>query len=730
MSETDSKATPAAVETTGPENQHQRWMKYGANVVFVSIVVVLLAIFVTALAQFSWAKARMDTTQAGVYSLKPQTKQILKDLRQNVRIVSLYTNVKPPADAAKAKDFVDYSTPVADLLEEYKRYGGGKVEVEVIDPTQNPAKVDDLIANVTERYGGEVKAYRDFLDGYTGAGKTEEQLKKILTDEVKAASALSEADLQAQSKLSEVAQAALDTSKSLLRRIDETVRARKRQLEEKPPNYKRAVDGISTNAEDVSDAAGQLVKLLDQFKDEATAPAAVKKYAAEATPRFQDLQKRAIAVTDAVKKLGALKLDDLRTQLKARDGIVVLGPKDMRTLSFEEVWQTDPNVRRELMNPDAKIKPRFAGEQRITSAILSLTQEKKPKVAFVRPGGQPLTTNGGFFGPNGPLSQIAARLKEYNFDVVEKDLTGTWAMQSQMQQRGMPPEPEPSDEEIKDAIWVVLSFPSGPGPMGAPASIAGKVKEHLDKGGSALCLFIPQGDNLDGALGEWGIKVRTDAVAVHEPVPSTGAQSTDIVQLAQRQPSIFVLNSFGDHMLAKPVNSLDTVMVQLCPVSTTTKQGYTASSLIPIPADPKSWGETNAESASNPAELSFDSKTDLAGPLFGGAAVEKEKGGRVVAIGSIQFAINDLLSYPDRELLERGYYTPRFPGSAELFLNSVFWLAHMEPMIAISPSAMDVSRIEPMSNGAQVFWRTGVLLVGLPLLVIAAGGLMYIRRRD
>src|SRR6188474_3170950 len=104
MSETDPKATPAA-ETTGPESQHQRWMKYGANVVFVSIVVVLLAIFVTALAQFTWAKARVDTTQAGIYSLKPQTKQILKDLRQNVRIVSLYTNVKPPADASKAKDF-------------------------------------------------------------------------------------------------------------------------------------------------------------------------------------------------------------------------------------------------------------------------------------------------------------------------------------------------------------------------------------------------------------------------------------------------------------------------------------------------------------------------------------------------------------------------------------------------------------------------------------------------
>jgi hypothetical protein len=403
----------------------------------------------------------------------------------------------------------------------------------------------------------------------------------------------------------------------------------------------------------------------------------------------------------------------------------------MRVLSFEQVWQTDPNARRmmEQLAGGGEPKPRFAGEQQITSAILALTRDNKPKVAFVRGGGPPLTQAGGLLGRSGPLSQVAARLQEYNFEVVEKDLTGTWAMQAQMR-GGMPPEPEPSDEEIKDAIWVVLSIPAGPGPMGAPPSIAQKVKEHLDHGGSALCLFIQQGDNLETALAEWGVKVRTDAIVLHEPVPATGAQSNDIVQLAQRQPAIFVLSKYGDHMLAKPVNSLDTVMVQLCPVSTTARQGYTTSNLIPIPTDPKSWGETNVESANNPAELSFDPKTDIAGPLFGGAAVEKDKGGRVVAIGSIQFAINDLLSYPDRELLERGYYTPRFPGSAELFLNSVFWLAHMEPMIAISPSAMDVSRIQPMSDGAQAFWRTGVLLIGLPLLVIAAGGLMYVRRRD
>src|SRR5215212_718056 len=106
----------------GPETQQQRWIKYGSNVLLVSVVAIVLALIVGYLAQQSWAKGRVDTTQLGLYSLKPQTKQILHDLKQNVRIVSLYKVVKPPP--GKEKEYVDLATPVADLLQEYKRYGG------------------------------------------------------------------------------------------------------------------------------------------------------------------------------------------------------------------------------------------------------------------------------------------------------------------------------------------------------------------------------------------------------------------------------------------------------------------------------------------------------------------------------------------------------------------------------------------------------------------------------
>src|SRR5688500_1690978 len=102
MSESNTKndkpvpATPVTIPP-GPETQKQRWVKYGANVALASVVVILLGVIFAALAQQSWAKLHVDTTKAGLYSLKPQTKAILRDLKQDVRIVSLYTQTKPRA---------------------------------------------------------------------------------------------------------------------------------------------------------------------------------------------------------------------------------------------------------------------------------------------------------------------------------------------------------------------------------------------------------------------------------------------------------------------------------------------------------------------------------------------------------------------------------------------------------------------------------------------------------
>jgi hypothetical protein len=121
-------------------------------------------------------------------------------------------------------------------------------------------------------------------------------------------------------------------------------------------------------------------------------------------------------------------------------------------------------------------------------------------------------------------------------------------------------------------------------------------------------------------------------------------------------------------------------------------------------------------------------------PLYAGAAVEVQardgkRGSRLVIIGSIGFIINQLIGEPDREMAKREIFVARFPANQELIVNSLLWLNGQEAMIAISPSAMEVSRIGRMSSFELSLWRSVVILVLLPGAVFVAGAVMHVRRR-
>ena len=170
------------------------------------------------------------------------------------------------------------------------------------------------------------------------------------------------------------------------------------------------------------------------------------------------MKKIADASIEKESKLGELKVDQLEQALAVEDPILVLGDDEWRILSKSQVWQDDTDFR--AVSANGKVKPIFGGEQQITTAIYSLENPTKKKICFVRGGGEPLTTHG-FppFIPNGAMSNLAERLREYNFEVTEKDLSGQWACRSETRQ--MPTAPEPTDDQIKDALWVVIDVPMG-----------------------------------------------------------------------------------------------------------------------------------------------------------------------------------------------------------------------------------------------------------------------------
>ena len=135
---------------------------------------------------------------------------------------------------------------------------------------------------------------------------------------------------------------------------------------------------------------------------------------------------------------------------------------------------------------DVKLQPSFAGEQQITAAIIGLTIAKKPKVVFLRPGAGHDFARLPPFKRGGPFSELAERLKMYNFDVVEKDMSGTYAMQAM--QRGQMSQPEPSWQDIQDAVWIILDIG---GPIQGQENVGLQLAEHLGHGGSAVLLTQP-----------------------------------------------------------------------------------------------------------------------------------------------------------------------------------------------------------------------------------------------
>jgi hypothetical protein len=711
------------------ESQHDRWRKYGANVVLSSVIVILLAGMITWLAQAH--DLRLDTTVGGTQSLRPQSVDFIKNLKQPVRIVALYPKLK--SDTGDQ----DFYQPVADLLNEYATKGKN-ITTEVLDPDTQKDDFDKLVAEVTNKYGGEVKGYKQVL------ADLPDQTKKVddfATQEAAKFRALPLGEIQDQ-QLQQNLYAAYLTLVLAHQQLGSMKTAVDSDLDQQVPSYKDAVDDTKATYTTISRLFQQFSEVLGTFKANRALGKVMQDYAPGAIVRADNAKKVADAVLDKISHLGALKeLDEFRTQLKSKS-VIVMTDGGYKILSFDQIWKVPESSRFAATATDVQPKLSFAGEQQITAAIASLTGGPRPMVVFVRPGGPPLATMG-MQGQAPMFAAVAQRLKDDNFDVQEKDASGQAAMQQEM------PMSEPTDEQMKSAIWVVVR-PPWEQPSEQPLPLDQMLSEHLKSGGSAMVLLFPMKDPMDSALEPMGIRARADFVIVHEALPAPERRSNDLVEAAlQANQFVLKLNQYGDGPIAKPLQGLDFLTAGSAPIMATPEipAGVKVSPLLPIPMTPHFWASADAESilsGNQPTVVTFHPSADPdagrlygdidntpANPLYGAMASDSKNGARLVVVGSSLFASSDLVDLPDNEMLEKhGLNVARLPGNGEFFVDSILWLAHEDSMLAISPHALQMARIEEMSAAALAFWRIGVLTAGLPLAVIVAGLMVYSRRRD
>ena len=746
---TDPKQA-ADIEPVG-QTQRQRWLRYGPNVLLAMLAATALTAFAVYLAQQH--TRRIDLTQSRTFSLKPQTVQVIGGLKDKVRLISIYAPHTP--SRGEAQD-IDRPQVVADLLAEY-RSRGRNIEIETIDKTRDVGKIEALIQTVKRDYGKQEERFRSFLrEDYARILKELEEfaaaqlgeLNRACEGVIEAATTRPAGDrpddpafIRALRLLPDRAsQQFLYGVATTLEAIGDegTAEARKRmdQLlrEEGVPDYKRGLEVAKQDLEGLATLFELIGKQIDSLGERrAKIPPRLVEYYEKLGKAAAERQKSLRAETDRIGQLGSVdELDQLRRLLLSEEGgrggreaqqaVFVLGPTQMRVLWYSQLWESTQGRRNLLETRD--VRPRFNGEAQITAAIASVSQERRPTVAFIHPSiPQGMASDGRF-------SEVAARLKEYGFKVVEKDY-----LRWEMDPRQLPPSggPEASDEELREAVWVVF-VAANPMMMGMGGGLERRLREHLDRGGSAMLLMVPGGDSLYSILSAWGVRVHADMVAVRDVEDLPPAAEIDPLEIMVRQlPFTFVFNEFGDHPVTRPLAGLDGLVVQAVRVETTQPEatGVRVQPILMLPRTPRTWGETNTNNLMTNQEARFDPETDVLGPFPLGAVAEKENGGRLIVLGAGQMAMDFLVQWVDSQVLQqRRQRVARFPANGELFMNGVFWLARMDPLLSISASAMEISRIRPMTGFERGFWKIGVVMLGLPTLVILAGVGVYLRRRD
>ena len=329
---------------------------------------------------------------------------------------------------------------------------------------------------------------------------------------------------------------------------------------------------------------------------------------------------------------------------------------------------------------DRSEKIQTLSERHLTNALLRLTRQDERWIVFLTGHGERPTggeTNHGL----GTFSQELER-KGLNIEavsLVESDV--------------------PSNTNL-----LVLASPRS-------ALLPGEMKKllsYLEKGGNLLWLAEPDSPpGLEPLAEQLGINFLPGMV-VDATTQMFGIEN----------PSFVVITGYPRHGISSEMTTV-TVFPEAAALEITDSAAWTAISLLTTLEH--SWTEIDAIEG----EIRFDHDSDeRAGPLDIGVVLTRSLAGeaetddsgtpeqRVVVIGDGDFLSNTYLGNP---------------GNLDLGLNIVRWLSHDDATIEIQvKSAPDTTLV--LGKVAQAVIAIG-FLIGLPLLLLLTGIIIWLRRR-
>ena len=714
---------PESTELRTPDvnTASQRHWLYGFNATLLVVVgVAIVAFLMWATQVFTKDKAAWDLSSNGVNSLSASTKVLLKEIDATGKDYHLVTLFTDPTPNEKANGDLDKTAEkrrqVMDLLRLYAR-NSGHVMVE----DQGDAASEEIERRIHDLYQGELKPYEEAVAKFDTLA---DKFKKFLNDQEAAiAAAASKDNVPAEER---DAAGQLQTAfRQLPGDLDEMRRKIHKEQNQVLPPWSDLTDGIKATVD-------ELGKKLDLLSDPAKLkqqdmPPVLLKYFTEKNADYKEIASAFKTYKTELDKLEPLKVQEVISNLH-RNSVVVLGPTSAKIFSRYEIFEATPS----RDNSDV-VTTTFKGEELVSSALLAMAHPDKVKVVFVTPTAQQLTSDNGEYG------DMAAVLKENNFDVLE------WSPPGRPTPEGPPPGDLNPPASGKGVVWVV--FPPGAPQMAFMAppdatAAAAAVQKHIDQGGHVLFLAGPGGGGPLGggdypyaaALKSFGINVLSKYTVVH--VIEGQNRSTGETEM-QAAPYID-LDHFEKSQITEPLQSLPMALyptneVTAVDLMNPLPTGITAQILIKTPRSPDYFGTTSFSRTPK-----FNRDADLASPVPVAAMAVKNAGQkdaqgksaeqRVIVVGCRGIAANVILEAAQPILVGNQIVRQQFfPGNDQFMRNVVLWLSGYENMIAVSAKANATTRIVIPQTSLVVIRY--FVLPGIALLALVVGGLVWLARR-
>lgn len=369
-----------------------------------------------------------------------------------------------------------------------------------------------------------------------------------------------------------------------------------------------------------------------------------------------------------------LRLDGLR------DGaVVVAGPKRSRSIPLRRMAEYD-------LTPQGRRVVAFRGEVELLSALAAVTSTHEVRVCFTRGHGE---------------AAIDAYTDEgYGYIVDEVRREGYVA--SSIGPRSL----------VAGGRGCRVIVVGGPSRGFSDVELRG-MDEYLLAGGRLFVLLGPVLDRrvtrfgsvgLESLLARWGFELPHNIVVDRFSVPGEQPLLTWATE-----------DGYGKHSIAEALRGRLTVwpLTREIRPNPGARDGLEVQTLVRTSGS--GWGESDLGSLRGENPLQVDTAVDSRGPVSVAAAA-RWRNSRVVVFGSERGVINRRMG----AAVQRDY-------NRELFLAGLAWLAGDSAKVAIGPKLPEQPR---MVVDDRILGRLFlVTVVGLPVLIMLAGLLVWWRRR-